>query len=337
MSQHAEQSIPVVDLARFIHGDEDDQARFVGRLGSALVEYGFVAVDNHGVDARALARTYAELKRLFDLPDEIKRRYELPEEGRQRGYTSFGREHAKHTDVPDLKEFWHIGPELDPGHPLGRRIPKNVWPDAVPAFREASLALYASLHTTATHLIRAVARYLGADEAEFMRMIDGGNTILRLIRYPAPGEVEVPEGAVWAAAHEDINLMTLLPEATDPGLQILRRDGTWLDIVPVPGQLIADSGDMLQRLTNGLIPATTHRVLQPREARGARYSLPFFVHPQPDYLLSPLPQCVSAENPRRWEDITAEGYLMERIREIGLASAQGHAGRYESTGPDNHR
>lgn len=325
----SEQNIPVVDLAHFVRGDAADQARFVDQLGHSLVEYGFVAVENHGVDAQSLAGTYAELKRLFDLPADDKLAYEVVEGGRQRGYTSFGKEHAKDRTVPDMKEFWHIGPELDEAHPLRARIPKNLWPDEVPDFRTQSLALYASLFACGQHLIRAIARFLGADESEFLRMIDGGNTILRLIRYPAPGEVAVPEGAVWAAAHEDINLITLLPEATDPGLQLLRRDGTWLDINPVKGQLIADSGDMLQRLTNGVIPSTTHRVLQPRHASGPRYSIPFFVHPQPDYVLAPLPQCVTEDNPRRWEDITADGYLMERIREIGLTTAQGHAGRYQ--------
>jgi isopenicillin N synthase-like dioxygenase len=323
-----EQSIPVVDLNRFVDGDAADQAAFVKKLGEALVEYGFVAVENHRVDQDALKATYASLKTLFDLPRENKLAYEQIEGGRQRGYTAFGLEHAKYHDVPDMKEFWHIGPELGDEHPLRRRIPKNLWPEEVPSFKDASLSLYRSLFACGSHMLRAIARFIGADENEFMRMIDGGNTILRLIRYPAPGEVEAPEGAVWAAAHEDINLITLLPEATDKGLQLLRRDGTWLDIHPVPGQVIADSGDMLQRLTNGLIPSTTHRVLQPRQANGPRYSIPFFMHPQPDYLLSPLAQCVTADNPRRWLDITAEGYLMERIREIGLTTAQGHAGRF---------
>jgi isopenicillin N synthase-like dioxygenase len=326
-----EQSIPVVDLNRFIEGDASDQKSFVDKLGEALVEYGFVAVQNHGVDHSALRDTYAALKRLFDLPTASKMAYEVVDGGRQRGYTAFGLEHAKDTTIPDMKEFWHIGPELAEDHPVRRRVPYNLWPSEVPEFKDASLKLYASLFGCGAVLLRAVARYLGADEDEFLRMIDGGNTILRLIRYPAPGEVEVPEGAVWAAAHEDINLITLLPEATDPGLQLLRRDGTWLDIAPVPGQVIADSGDMLQRLTNGLIPSTTHRVLQPRQAKGPRYSIPFFIHPAPDYMLSPLPQCVTAERPRRWEDITAEGYLFERIREIGLTTAQGHAGRFQKS------
>ncbi len=314
----AAQTIPVVDLRAFLYGDAADQAAFSKALGDSLVEYGFVAVENHAVDAVALRDSYAAIRRLFDLPTETKLRYELPETGRQRGYTSFGKEHAKYHNVPDMKEFWHIGPQLLPSHPTFGRMPENVWPGEVPEFRGAGLALWASLHVCATAMLRAIARYLGADEGEFTRMTDGGNTILRLIRYPASGEVEIPEGAVWAAAHEDINLITLLPEATDPGLELLTRDGKWLPINPVPGQLIADSGDMLQRLTNGLIPSTTHRVMAPRVARNPRYSIPFFVHPHPDYMLSPLPQCVTPENPRRWDDITSEGYLLERIREIGL-------------------
>lgn len=328
MSAHPEQTIPVVDLDDLLHGDADRQAAFVKELGDSLVEYGFVAVENHGVDPAVLGSAYRSVKELFDLPADAKAAYEVLEGGRQRGYTAFGKEHAKYHDVPDMKEFWHVGPELSADHPLRPRIQPNVWPAELPSFQPATRALYDALHRTGRAIIRAIARYLGADEAEFLRMIDGGNTILRLIRYPAPGEVEMPDGAVWAAAHEDINLITLLPEATDPGLQLLRRDGTWLDINPVRGQLIADTGDMMQRLTNGVIPSTTHRVLAPRKASGPRYSIPFFVHPQPDWVLAPLPQCVTAANPRRWPDVTAEGYLMERIRELGLTTAQGHAGRY---------
>ncbi len=322
------QAIPVVDLAKFLRGDAADQARFVEELGRALVEYGFAGVENHGVGARDIQGAYAAARDLFALPLATKLRYERAHGGRQRGYTSFGQEHAKDHAVPDMKEFWHVGPELPATHRLHARLQSNLWPSELPSFKADALALYASLHTCGQALLRAIARYLDASEDEFTGMIDGGNTILRMIRYPAPGELEIQEGAVWAAAHEDINLITLLPEATDPGLQLLQRDGRWLDILPIPGQVIMDSGDMLQRLTNGVIPSTTHRVLAPRTASGPRYSIPFFVHPQPDYLLTPLPQCVTPERPRRWEDITAEGYLVERIREIGVATAQGHAGRY---------
>ncbi|TNF31888.1 MAG: isopenicillin N synthase family oxygenase [Deltaproteobacteria bacterium] len=321
----AEQTIPVVDLARFLDGDAADQRAFVAALGEALTEWGFVAVERHGLDLAALASTFAAIKSLFDLPDEVKRRFEDPAGGRQRGYTSFGRERAKGRDVADIKEFWHVGPELAADHPMAGRIQPNLWPDDVlPALRPAATRLWASMHGVAAVLLRALARFLDAEEGALLRMVDGGNTILRMIHYPPPHEAEpVGEGAVWAAAHEDINLMTLLPEATEPGLELLRRDGTWLPVTPIPGQLIADTGDMFQRLTNGAIPATTHRVLAPPGIRSHRYSMPFFVHPVPDQVLAPLPGFVSDARPRRWADITAEAYLGERLRDNGVA----HDGR----------
>jgi isopenicillin N synthase-like dioxygenase len=314
-----EQTIPVVDLKRFTDGDADDQRAFVSKLGQAIHEFGFVAVENHRLDRDALSETYDQLKRFFALPTALKGRYEDPSGGRQRGYTSFGKEHAKYHDVPDLKEFWHIGPELSEQHPLFARNQPNMWPIEVPSFKQPALKLWASLMGVSLVLLRALARYLDAEEAEFVRMVDGGNTILRLIHYPPPPS-DAPEGAVWAAAHEDINLITLLAEATDAGLQLKQRNGEWLAIEPIPGQLIADSGDMLERLTNGLIPSTTHRVMQPKDVSNPRYSMPFFVHAQPDYVLTPLPNTVSDSHPRKWDDITAEEYLLERIREIGILS-----------------
>lgn len=315
-----EQTIPVVDLLAFTTGDAGQQKRFSESLGQSLKEYGFVAVDNHGVDTAAIADTYRLIGEFFALPEADKRRYEIEGGGGQRGYTSFGTEHAKNRSVADLKEFWHVGPELDEDHPVAGRIPRNVWPEGPlgAGLKAASLALTASLERCGATLLRALARYLDANEDEFAHMIDGGNSILRLIRYPGPDEIEPEEGAVWAAEHEDINLITLLAEATEPGLELLRRDGTWMSVAPVPGQLIADTGDMMQRLTNGLLPSTTHRVLAPPDADGPRYSMPYFIHPHPDYMLAPLDSCVSADNPRRWDDCTADEYLTERLREIGL-------------------
>ncbi len=316
----AEQTIPVVDLNQFTHGDASHQAAFVSTLGEALVEYGFVAVDNHGVDRAALAAMYREIRTFFDLPKDVKRQYERPEGGRQRGYTALGQEHAKYHDVPDIKEFWHVGPEIPVGHPLKGIVPDNIWPTEVPGFAEAAQGLFATLHSSACVLLRAIARFLDAEEDEFIRMVDGANTILRMIRYPVPEAVTMPKDAVWAAQHEDINVITLLPEATDAGLQLLRRDGTWMPITPIPNQVIADSGDMLERLTNGLIPSTTHRVMAPERVEKPRYSMPYFVHAVPDYVLTPLPGTVTDARPRRWEDVTAHEYLMERLAEIGLAT-----------------
>lgn len=315
----ARQTIPVVDRRQFADGDAADQARFVQALGEALVEYGFVAVDHHSVPAETVSAGFAALRELFALPEEAKRQYEDSSTGRQRGYTSFGKEKAKDRSVADLKEFWHVGPPLPPDHPAARRMPPNVWPAEVPGFEAATLALWRAMHRCGDLLMRALARYLGAEEHEFVHMTDGGNTILRLIRYPGPEEVDAEPEAVWAAEHEDINLITLLPEATEPGLELLRRDGRWLPIAPIPGQVIADAGDMLERLTNGHIAATTHRVLAPRDHSGPRYSMPFFMHPHLDHVLSPVPDCVTADTPRRWADITAGDYLHERLVQIGLA------------------
>jgi isopenicillin N synthase-like dioxygenase len=312
------QTIPVVDLHQFTEGDAGEQAAFTQALGEALVEYGFVAVENHGVDPQALDATYTAMSEVFRLPDLAKEAYEDRGGGNQRGYTALGREHAKGQTICDLKEFWHVGPELSDAHPLRARIPPNVWPREV-ALKDPAMRLFHSLDACGSLLLRAIARYLRADEEAFAHMVDGGNSVLRAIRYPGPDEVQSVPGQLWAAAHEDINLLTLLPEATEPGLELLQRDGTWLPIMPVRGQLIADSGDMLQRLTNGLFPATTHRVVAPPEAQGPRYSMPFFQHPHPDQLLSPVASCVNPANPRRWADITAEGYLWQRLEEIGLS------------------
>lgn len=311
-----EQTIPVVDLERFRAGDRDDQRAFVAQLGRALTEFGFVAVENHHTGREAIDGAYAAVRALFALPADVKARYEDPASGRQRGYTSLGTEHAKYHNVPDLKEFWHVGPEVTPAESAVLRVPCNLWPTELPQLRSAALELWRREHEVARVLLRAIARFLDADEDAFLAMIEGGNTVLRMIHYPAPDEAVEP-GAVWAAAHEDINLITLLCEATDPGLELLTRDGTWLPITPIRGQLIADTGDMMERLTNGLLPSTTHRVLAPQGARKSRYSMPFFVHPRPEHVLTPLPGMVTEARPRRWEDITAEAYLFERFREIG--------------------
>ncbi len=312
------QSIPVVDLDEFRHGDANAQAAFVDRLGEALVEFGFIAIENHGVDQSAVKRAYGAAEDFFALPASVKMAYELRACGRQRGYTPFGKERARESNVADLKEFWHAGPELAEDDPLLERMPANVWPEEVPHFGPDVRALWSALQDCGTLLLRALARFLRVDEVPFSDMIQGGNTVLRMIRYPAPESGAGPDDGVWAAAHEDINLITLLVEATEPGLQILTRDGKWLDVAPIPGQLIADSGDMLQLLTNGRIPATTHRVLAPPDAKGPRLSMPFFIHPHPDFVLEPIGHCVTLENPARFRSVSALGYLRRRLRDNGV-------------------
>ena len=312
------QSIPVVDLEDFHSEDPGRRNAFVQALGKSLEEYGFVAIENHGVDPAALEGGYSQSRALFALEDTLKVQYEHPEDGCQRGYTSMGREHAKGQTQGDIKEFWHVGPELSPSHPLYDRVRKNIWAGELPKFKEDMLTLWNGLNECGRSIMIALARYLETDEDEFATMIDGGDTILRSIRYPGPEEVQPKPGAVWAAAHEDINLITLLPSSKERGLELLRKDGTWMPIEPVPGQLIADTGDMFERLTNGRFPSTTHRVLAPRDADGPRYSMPFFIHPHPDYVLRPVDSCVSEEHPQKWADVTAEEFLRERLIDIGV-------------------
>jgi isopenicillin N synthase-like dioxygenase len=245
---------------------------------------------------------------------ETKQQYELPAIGRQRGYTSRGMERAKQRTVADVKEFWHVGPSGE----LATGVPENVWPSEAPNFEPAAKALWSSLDAVGQDLLRALADFLGADGQVLVDLADGGNTVLRMIRYPGQDEVDFEPGAVWAAEHEDINLITLLLGATDRGLEVLRRDGEWVAIEPIPGQLIADTGDMMRRITNGVVPATTHRVIAPGTAGGPRYSIPFFIHPRPDAVLSALPSCVNEDNPQRWPDVTAQEFLNERLRETGV-------------------
>jgi isopenicillin N synthase-like dioxygenase len=313
--------IAVLNLSDYTTGTAAERARFVQRWGEGLQEYGFVSIINHGVDQTLIDRTYADVASLFALPVEAKRRHDIPNGGGQRGYTSFGKEHAKNQKVGDLKEFWHVGRDLPDGHPRRSTYGENTWPADVPQFREHSLALYAALDRAAATMLRALADFFALPTATFADMAHEGNSVLRLIHYPPLKSQFIP-GGVRAAEHEDINLITLLPESTASGLELLTRDGEWLPINSLPGQIIVDAGDMLARITNDVIPATTHRVVNPASTEDdvERYSMPFFVHPFPECVLRVLDVCVTAENPKRAPDITADGFLRQRLKEIGLIS-----------------
>lgn len=314
----AEQTIPVLDLDQFSAGP-DREASFVRGVGGALEDVGFFALVNHGVDADLVHRAYRQVEWLFLLPEDRKRSFEDSALKGQRGFTSFGREHAKNHPAPDLKEFWHVGRELPPSHALGDVYPRNIWPDENPEFRVVMTDLYAALDRCAGRLLEAVALYLGEPRTLISEMARDGNTILRVIHYPP-----IPEGvspaSMRAAPHEDINLITLLCEATTSGLELLRRDGEWLPIRALPGQIIVDAGDMLQQLTNGLLRSTTHRVVNPDNGRERRFSMPFFVHPRSEVDLAALPGCVARTGgAKQFPDITAGAFLEQRLREIGLA------------------
>ena len=312
------------DLPRTIapvsfEGFARDFQGFSRDLGDSFARYGFAVISDHGLGEDHIDAALADTKAFFALPEETKLKYKLPVSG-QRGYTPFGVETAKGEVHYDLKEFWHVGRDLPAGHRFAGHMPPNVWPDAdVAGFREHLGWLYSALDAMGLKVLEAIAVYLGLDRHFFDPTVDEGNSILRLLHYP-PVPRDGPH--IRAAAHEDINVITLLLGAEEAGLEVLDRDGAWLAINPPPGALVCNIGDMLQRLTNNRLPSTTHRVVNPKpERRGfPRYSTPFFLHFNSDYLIKTLPNCVDAAHPDRYpQPITADDYLQERLREIKLA------------------
>lgn len=308
--------IQTVDLNDYTSGDAASRKRLIDTLGQGLQATGFLNVEGHGIDSSLIDGTYDLWKRFFKLPDEVKRRY-ADTAGEGRGYTPFGVEHAKDQPLPDLKEFWHVGQEPPAGHPLRDEYPGNVWPVEIPEIAEPTVRLYKSLERVAENLLRALAEYFDLPRDTFSSMMDVGNSILRIIHYPPVRPEHDP--AVRAAAHEDINLITLLCEATDSGLEILTHDGEWMPVESGPGQIVVDAGDMLSRFTNEVIPATTHRVVNPAADAGRdRFSMPFFVHPYPSCDLTVQERFVSTDRPAKFPPITAGEFLEQRLREIGL-------------------
>ncbi|WP_449473227.1 isopenicillin N synthase family dioxygenase [Sphingobium chungangianum] len=305
------EQVPLLSLTAMAKPD------FATALGDSFRQFGFAMVKDHGMDAALINDGWRLARAFFALPEDVKRRYDASSNGGQRGYTAFGREIAKGASENDLKEFWRVGRDLPAGHPLGATMPPNIWPEEIPEFQSTLSRLYAEFDRIGAQLLAAIALYLDLPEHWFDDAIENGNSILRLLHYP-PVSPEAP--GIRAGAHEDINLITLLLGAEEGGLEIKDRQGNWLPVVPPPGALAINVGDMLQRLTNYRLRSTSHRVINPPpERRGvARYSMPFFLHLRPDFLIEPLPQCVDADHPRRDPPITAHDYLTERLREIGL-------------------
>ena len=307
--------IPVLALTDF----DGRRGSFTDELGRAWREFGFVGITDHGIDDAIIDRAYSAFREFFALTDETKRQYHRPGIGGARGYTGFGIEQAKGHDVPDLKEFWHVGREIEGDNPHPDTLHPNVWPEEVAGFRSAALDIYQALEAVGDRVLAAAALDLDLQADWFADKTDCGNSILRPLHYPPIDNA--PEGAVRAAQHEDINLITLLVGSKEQGLEILTRDGRWIAVTTLPGTIVVNVGDMLQRLTNHVYPSTTHRVVNPpgEAARQSRYSVPFFLHPNPDFLIETLPGCASEDNPDRYpEPITAHDYLMQRLREIRL-------------------
>jgi len=311
-------NIPVVDLSDFLSGNETRKQDFVQQLGSAYETVGFVAVKNHGIADALITDLYNYVEAFFALADDVKKQYEIPELAGQRGYTSFGKEHAKGFDAPDLKEFFQFGQTVEDDDPVRNEYPANVVVKEVPQLSSTLLQAYRSFEKSGRELLKAIAIYLGLDENYFEPHVHNGNSILRAIHYP-PITSE-PKSAIRAEQHEDINLITLLVGASADGLEILNKQDEWVPVTSLPEQIVVNVGDMLQRLTNNKLKSTTHRVVNPpREKWGtSRYSIPFFLHPKADMSLACLEGCIDDEHPKAYEDATAGEYLDERLREIGL-------------------
>ena len=315
----AVQNIPVVDLRDWAGGAAARQG-FVRTVGESLAEIGFFAVRNHGIPDELTQRAYAVAKAFFHLPADVKARYHDAAKKGQRGFTGFGKEHAKDSQAPDLKEFWQVGrPDVPDDHPVHRSFGPNLWPSEVPLFGPTLVELYRHLDQLGGILLDACAAYLGEPEGRFRDMARDSDTIVRVLYYP-PLAPDVPPGAVRSAAHEDINLITLLSGATAEGLELKRHDGTWMPVHTGFDTIVVDAGDMLQNVTNGLFKSTTHRVVNPSDASKERFSIPCFVHAQVAVDLTPLPSCVARTGGvARYPSVTAGEYLLQRLREIGLA------------------
>jgi len=312
-------TITADNIASVSLNDADvDPERFAQKLGKSFEEYGFAIIADHGIPDELIHRAEEKAKIFFALPEEVKRKYLIPGGGGARGYTPFGIETAKGQQAFDLKEFWHVGRDLPQGHRFRDHMPDNLWPSEVPSFKDTFVELFATFDTAGLKVLKAIARYLKIDENYFEDAVRDGNSVLRALHYPPQTE---PTGEhIRAGAHEDINAITLLLGAEEAGLELLTRDRRWIPVSPRPGELVINIGDMLQRLTNGKLRSTTHRVVNPAPDRAskARYSMPFFLHFRSDFLIDALGETVPPGELPKWPPITANEYLQERLREIKL-------------------
>jgi len=307
--------VPELSLLSFSKGNATEKAQFVDKLFTGIKDYGFIILTDHNIEDSVIKNGYQAVEDFFSLSEEVKNSYVSPQKGGQRGYTPYGAEHAKDNPHMDLKEFYHVGREVGADHVLAKYYSENIWPSEINGFQTNLQNLYNNLDQTSELLLDALGMALEVPQNYFRDMINTGNSILRAIHYPPVGEAP-PAGSVRAAAHGDINLITILMGATASGLQLLDRDDTWLDIETKPGQLVVDSGDMMSRITNEIIPATIHRVINPEESTTARFSMPFFVHPHPEATLECIPSCIG--DGAKFPPVSAHDCLIERLKDIGL-------------------
>jgi isopenicillin N synthase-like dioxygenase len=320
--KNLQRKVPELNHIDLIKGTNLEKQRFIDNFYNGLVEYGFIVLNPCEFSFDLIAQAYSKYKEFFALPLATKMHY-FGNNGGQRGYVPRLVEHAKNSKHPDLKEFWHIGRELadDSVYKGSFDYPENLWPDAqVPGFKQVGLAVFKQLDQVATSLFHSLAQSLNVADSYFKDMTHEGNSILRTIHYPPLKEFTETD-SIRAGAHEDINLITLLVGATDGGLELLDRDGQWLSVPSLPSQIVVDSGDMLSRITNEVIPATTHRVVNPDHSTKERYSMPFFCHPHANAELNCIASCIGSG--KKYPDILAKEFLMQRLIEIGVLKVQG--------------
>lgn len=314
-------SIAHVDYLDYSQGDDATRQKFIQEFGDSFSNMGFAIVKNHGVTEELRNKLFEVSKAFFELPDDVKKKYEDEQLSGQRGYISKNKESAKGKSVPDLKEFYHIGQTVEDNDPIKNEYPDNIWPKEVTEFEAVGQQVFQTFENTGRNLLRAIAQYLDLDENYFDDKIHNGNSILRLLHYyPVADKSQIPEGAVRAAAHGDINLITLLMGGSAEGLQAQSVDGEWISVSPGPDEIVINIGDMLARLTNDRLRSTQHQVITPNEESWTkpRYSTPFFLHPRSDMDLTCLDTCISDENPKHYDDMTAGEFLTERLIELGL-------------------
>ncbi|MBC7537533.1 MAG: isopenicillin N synthase family oxygenase [Bacteriovorax sp.] len=309
-----QRKVPELSLLSYVNGSNADKIKFVDNIFAGLKDYGFIILKDHPIEQKKIDRAYELVQVFFELPIETKNKYKQGNGG-QRGYTPFKTEHAKNNENPDLKEFWHVGRELLGSSPYKGVYPENVWPSEVGELKKSFLDLYEAMDSTSQILLETIGKGLDLPSSYFNDMINDGNSIIRMIHYP-PTKGEDTKNSIRAAAHEDINLITMLVGATESGLQLLERDGTWLDVNSRPGEIVVDTGDMMSRITNNILPSTTHRVINPSSDASARYSMPFFVHPHSQAILKTIPSCAGVGTSQ--PTITAGDFLNQRLKEIGL-------------------
>ena len=309
--------VPTLDLNKFNNGNLDEQKKFVSEIGNSFNQIGFAIIKNHGLDSSLVSNLYDQIKKFFYLRDDIKKQYEIPEKNGQRGYVGKGKEHAKGSKVGDLKEFYHVG------HPDSQGdYGENVWPKEFPLFEKFATKTYLELENIGLNVLKSIALYLNLDKKYFENKVRGGESIMRAIHYFPIHNLNIDKNAVRAGAHGDINFITILMGASAKGLEILTRNNKWIPIESEEDHLVINVGDMLERLTNNKLKSTIHRVVNPEKKllHTSRFSIPFFLHPRPDMDLSCLENCIDKDNPKKYTDIDARGFLEERLQEIGLKS-----------------